>query len=132
MFEEFTRAVDVVVEKHLRLGLLIRCHPERGVEIGFNDSGAPTPVPATESWGTVLLTDAEAREIQQVLEGLTEKYTQQSTGESRREYVMMLGLVPSRCCCGAGLPTPAASFSRAACRSRRGTRRWCGTSAGGR
>lgn len=95
MFDEFTRSVDVVVEKYLRRGLRIRSGGERGVEIGFIDADAPGPVPATESWSTVTLTEAEAREVQMALEELTERYVNSSSaGEGRREYVMMLGLVP--------------------------------------
>ena len=94
MFGEFTKAVDAVAEKYLKSGIRVRSHPERGVELTFLDSDAPLPVPVSETWGSVLLTDDEAREVQKLLDELSTKYASRGEGPGRRQYVMVLGLAP--------------------------------------
>ena len=94
MFEEFTKAVDAVAEKYLREGMRVRCHPERGVELNFLENDRELPVPVSESWGTVALTEAEARELSTLLEEVSSRFRARTTGRDKKEYVMVVGLAP--------------------------------------
>lgn len=94
MFEEFTKAVDAVAEKYLREGMRVRCHPERGVELNFLENDRELPVPVSESWGTVALTEAEARELSTLLEEVSARFRARTTGRDKKEYVMVVGLAP--------------------------------------
>ena len=94
MFEEFTSAVDVIAEKFLKGGIRVRAHPDRGVELTIIDSERDIPVPVAESWSTLALTDDEAREIQKVLDELGRRYLTDVESPGRKQYVMVLGLVP--------------------------------------
>lgn len=94
MFDEFTRSVDVLIAKHLQRGLRIKSHPDRGVELNFIEDDKPLPVPVTEWWGSVTLTEEEARELQRTIEELGATFRSNREAPGRKEYVVVMGLTP--------------------------------------
>jgi hypothetical protein len=94
MFDEFTKAVDAVAERYLRRGISVRPHTDRGVEIEFLDAEEALPVSVAESWGAVALTDDEARELQETLQALSQRYSANRDDKGTKRYVMVLGLAP--------------------------------------
>jgi len=94
MFAEFTKSVDVQIARHLRRGLRIKSHPDRGVELNFIEDDAPLPVPVTEWWGSVTLTEEEARELQRTIEDLGARFRANREAPGRKEYVVVMGLTP--------------------------------------
>lgn len=94
MFAEFTKSVDVQIAKHLRRGLRIKSHPDRGIELNFIEDDEPLPVPVTEWWGAIALTEDEARELQQTIEELSNRFRANREAPGRKEYVVVMGLTP--------------------------------------
>lgn len=96
VFEQFTRAVDRAARHYFERSLRVRSHPVRGVEIGFAEQDDDDAVPMTEWWGSVTLTDAEAKEVQAIFDDLNTRFAidRDEPGRRRRRYMMLYGLSP--------------------------------------
>lgn len=93
-FDLFSAAVENFAQRHLREGLRIRCDPHRGVEMTFGPEVGDRPVPITEFWGMVMLTDEEAAQLHSELEAISSRYTRSGDGRGRRPHLLMVGLAP--------------------------------------
>lgn len=95
MFERFTAAIDKLLDTQLRDGLVIKGHPDRGVEISFPDPSEPSDVPVVEWWGGIRLTREEAKALDEELTDLIARYQRDRPGRNRRDYVMVIGFAPT-------------------------------------
>lgn len=93
---EFVAAIDrQLVDDHDDNGIRVVADPVRGVQIDFIDNGTDDDLVATEWWGSIRLTDDDARAMRTELEAIVARYTgREAEGRGSRGYIAMVGLVP--------------------------------------
>ncbi|HUC32691.1 MAG TPA: hypothetical protein VMS14_04765 [Ilumatobacteraceae bacterium] len=94
MYERFTAAIDTLLDRHMRDGLVIKGHPDRGIEIGFPDPVDGSEVPVTEWWGSLRLTPDDADKLNQEMSDLISRYQPDRPGRGRRDYMVVMGFAP--------------------------------------
>lgn len=95
-FEQFIAASNRAAEKAFGdTGVRIVASTERGVELSFIEPAGQPDQDTTEWWGTCMLSEAEAAEVNQILKGLQERFGRDHEGPGRRKYHLVLGFVPA-------------------------------------
>lgn len=96
MVGEFASAVERAARTHYAEGLRIVGHPRRGMSISFIEPTDNSRSPVTEWWGKVSLTKAEADDLQDEMEAIVKRFSNDRPGEGRSRYVMMVGIAPTK------------------------------------
>ncbi len=93
MLARFSESMERQILRRGNRGLRVAPHPVRGVSIDFMDGDALDDVAATEWWGSIDLTEDEAKAMRDELQAVIEKYVDDRPTKGRRPYLSMIGLV---------------------------------------
>lgn len=96
MLTRFSESMEHQVVGRDNPGLRVVPHPVRGVSIDFLDGDTLDDVPATEWWGSIDLSEAEAMAMRDELQAVIAKYVDDRPAKGRRHYLAMIGLVEER------------------------------------
>ena len=95
MVAEFASSVERAARNHFTDGISVTGHAEGGMSINFIEPKGGGTSPATEWWGNVSLTKAEANDLQLEMEALVRRFNTEQRGRGRSRYLVVVGLTPT-------------------------------------
>lgn len=95
-FEQFIAASNRAAEAAFGdAGVRIVASTDRGVELSFIEPKGQPDLRTTEWWGTCMLTEEDAAEVNRVLKDLQERFGRDHEGPGRTKHHLVLGFAPA-------------------------------------